>query len=135
MTDCTHIDGVRAVTRIHEFPPVPLKIGGWDKMDYDASLTLDGVTWVRTHGGFGRDREDWVALLPVVSVNVTKYRNEKWRAYSARHETREDAMREAVNVAIGSVTFRLQEAREKVRLLETAQWHLHRSARQRLEPS
>lgn len=57
--------------------PVSLtrSVGAWLKMEFDAKLERNGITWLRAKGGFGGggDREDWVADLPHGCCSVSDY--------------------------------------------------------------
>ncbi len=60
-------------------PPRRMEIGGWNELTYTAMKTYRGLKWYKTCFGEKGEREDWVADLPGVTVNVSRYtRNKKW---------------------------------------------------------
>lgn len=111
--------------------PVRLKVGGWaDHLRYDARFDLDGITWVRVEGGFGsgqhtgwHPREDWVAMLPALSLHVGRHfdRPARWTARGTTDfDTIEGAMRSEVRGAIRSSLYDLREAQRRLVRLERA---------------
>lgn len=99
----------------------PLKIrlheSGWvDHLRFDASLVLDGLTWLRVQGGFGSrgDREDWILAVPAYCLSVSKWRDEDWDSGGHRFPTREEAMRHALARGRSSVRYFIRESESKL---------------------
>ena len=103
-------------------PVVRKKIGTWIEMDYDDEVTFGGVVWRRAQGGFGEDnkREDWVADIEGVSIHVARWLDEStWGVTSGnRLDTREDAMRAALDQGLLTARHKLAEAKELVTTME-----------------
>lgn len=114
--------------------PVTMKVGSWVLMTFDAYLEYRGIVWLRAKGGFGNGqaqnwhpREDWIAMLPSVSIHVGRYFStpNEWRPADA--VTIWDAMDIAVDDAIDHGQFDLRRKARELELLSIALNMLTRS--------
>lgn len=106
--------------------PFRKKIGGWLAMEFDADVYVCGVRWLRVKGGFGGEggREDWVAVIPVMSASVSDYqfREPRWgfKSYPSFETACEHELREAVlslQNRIKETTGKLAEQKKALRSL------------------
>jgi hypothetical protein len=101
--------------------PIHAKIGGWNEMEFDASVERLGLTWYRVKGGMGRnqagnatnDREDWVADIPVMALSVHDYqwREPRWGFH--RYKSFDEAIAEQTKEGLESATRRLIKLEEE----------------------
>jgi hypothetical protein len=113
--------------------PAMLKVGHWREMKYDAELELDGLRWLRAHGGFSDrgDREDWVLALDEVGCSVNRYRDEPWRHGSGggNFATMEEAMRSAIPQEARWTAEKLIELKDEATRMEKSLDALNAAAR------
>lgn len=97
-------------------PPVLIKVSSWVPQHVDAYYDCVGIKWARVVGGFGDhgDREDWIAVLPGVSMNVSRYRNEPWRGTEGENATMDDAIYAAMRSAVRYAKDRRRKAQDEV---------------------
>ncbi len=109
--------------------PLRLELGAWVPMDYDASIEVDGIAWLRVHGGRGdgqrtgwNPREDWAAMVPGVALTVGRYfsKPSEWRA-GGQHADFFSAARAEVTAKLSyAENYLLPKARKRVATLERA---------------
>lgn len=72
--------------------PKELKLGDYIPLVYREARTYRGITWHLTCFAARNDREDWVADLPGVSVNVSRYREQiGWNIHTGDKTWEEEA--------------------------------------------
>lgn len=96
-----------------------IQTGNWVPQQVDASVEVCGVTWVRVYGGMGGrfDREDWVAVLPGISVSVHDYH---WNGsdFGPSYGSFEDACREELKRSLYFAKERLIKEQNKIDTLK-----------------
>lgn len=96
-------------------------IGGWSSMMLDATLTRNGIRWLRVKGGFsGRgDREDWIADLPSSCCSVADY---NWNDLDCgtNYGTFEKALDGKLEIHLSYLRQELKESSVKVHKLQVA---------------
>jgi len=96
---------------------IRLRESGWvDHMRFDASLVLDGLTWLRVKGGFGGrgDREDWILAVPAICVSVSRWRQEAWDSKGRKFGSREEAMQHAIENGISWASWQQRDNQRKL---------------------
>ena len=100
-----------------------LEIGGWNPLDYDDEIVVNGLRWLRVAGGFGgkNDRTDWVADSPGICVSVSRWHTKRVAQVEDNfgygfdgNMTRDEAMRQAIEDAIGASNFNIARAMNKL---------------------
>lgn len=104
--------------------PIKRKISVWREMEYDASLKLDGLRWLRALGGFGEgaegpgdgSREDWVCEIPSLGINVSRISRSYgagrgWSAGFEYYDSLSEAMRVEISMHRRFVDGEITEAR------------------------
>jgi hypothetical protein len=113
--------------------PAMLKVGHWREMKYDAEVEVDGLRWLRAHGGFGDgqdDREDWVLALDEVGSHVKRWKNQqRWEGRAGDFDTMEEAMRAAIPLEAHYTEQKLMELKDEVERMQHSLDALNAAAR------